>query len=470
MTVTNPTSKTIDYTASARVHAEAPATAPTWIGAASAATPILPAAPSRRSATLLVLGIVGVVILSLLAVFVAAYLIAGIGADAFALGGIMALVPLAIVFFGVRWIDQWEREPRLAVLFAFLWGAAVAVLIALVVGAAFDIVVVALSGGDDFAYEFIGSAIQAPLVEETGKGLGVLIVLWAARRYFDGPVDGIVYAAWVAGGFAFTENILYFGSQLVDSGGIDGSVLEIFLIRGMMSPFAHVMFTSFVGLALGLAARNAGALGAIGYFLLGLVPAVLLHALWNGALFFVSDFYGYYAIVQVPLFVIAILLVVFLRRQESKLTFDRLSEYAERRLVQPDRGRDDRDPAGPPSGAGLGSGQRQVPGDAGVHPRCDAARVRPATHHHGPRPRIRGARRGAAAGFARRVAQEARRARRRATARYRRALAPKTVGTRSADSSPSGGALPPALLGDEWFHRPECHRPPGRARADAPVH
>lgn len=328
MTVTNPTSKTIDYTASARVHAEAPATAPTWIGAASAATPILPAAPSRRSATLLVLGIVGVVILSLLAVFVAAYLISGIGADAFALGGIMALVPLAIVFFGVRWIDQWEREPRLAVLFAFLWGAAVAVLIALVVGAAFDIVVVALSGGDDFAYEFIGSAIQAPLVEETGKGLGVLIVLWAGRRYFDGPVDGIVYAAWVAGGFAFTENILYFGSQLVDSGGIDGSVLEIFLIRGMMSPFAHVMFTSFVGLALGLAARNAGALGAVGYFLLGLVPAVLLHALWNGALFFVSDFYGYYAIVQVPLFVIAILLVVFLRRQESKLTFDRLSEYA----------------------------------------------------------------------------------------------------------------------------------------------
>ncbi len=138
MPVTNPTSKTIDYTASARVHAQAPATAPTEAGVGSAATPILPAAPSRRNPTPLVLGIVGVVILSLLAVFVAAYLIAGLGADAFALGGIMALVPLAIVFFGVRWIDQWEREPRLAVLFAFLWGAAVAVLIALVVGAAFD--------------------------------------------------------------------------------------------------------------------------------------------------------------------------------------------------------------------------------------------------------------------------------------------------------------------------------------------
>lgn len=328
MTVTNPTSKTTDYTASAGVHAPAPANAPTEVTDQTASTPIVRSAPPRRSSTLLVLGVIGVVILSLLALFVVVYLIAGLGGDAFALGGIMALIPLVIVFFGVRWIDRWEREPRLAVLFAFLWGAAVAVLIALIVGAELDQIIVSLANGSDFAYEFIGAAIQAPLVEETGKGLGVLILFWAARKYFDGPVDGIVYAAWVAGGFAFTENILYFGSQLLDSGGFDGSVFEIFLIRGIMSPFAHVMFTSFIGIALGFAARRTGAFGAVGFFLLGLIPAILLHALWNGALFFVSDFYGYYAIVQVPLFVMAILLVLFLRRQESKLTFDRLSEYA----------------------------------------------------------------------------------------------------------------------------------------------
>ncbi len=327
MTSPNPTSNTTDYTASAGVHAPAPSAAPADVAAQTAATPMPTAAP-RRSAGLLVLGIVGVVILSLLALFVVVYLIGGLGGDAFALGGIMALIPLAIVFFGVRWIDRWEPEPRLAVVFAFLWGAAVAVLIALLVGAELDRVIVAIADGSEFAYEFIGAAIQAPIVEETGKGLGVLILFWAARKYFDGPVDGLVYAAWVAGGFAFTENILYFGSQLLDSGGFDASVFEIFLIRGIMSPFAHVMFTAFIGIALGFAARRTGPLGAIGFFLLGLIPAILLHALWNGALFFVSDFFGYYAIVQVPLFVIAIVLVLYLRRQESKLTFDRLSEYA----------------------------------------------------------------------------------------------------------------------------------------------
>ncbi len=276
---------------------------------------------------MLALGIVGVILVSLVSLYVVVIIIGGLGGDAFALGGIMALVPLAIVFFGVRWIDRWEPEPRVAVVFAFLWGAGVAVLIALLVGAEIDNVIYSM-GGPGAGYEFFTAAIQAPIVEEGGKGLGLLILFWVARKHFDGPVDGIVYAAWVAGGFAFTENILYFGSQLLDVGGFDSSVFEIFLIRGLMSPFAHVMFTSFIGIALGFAARRTNAFGAIGFYILGLIPAMLLHAFWNGALFFVSDFYGYYFIVQVPLFVMGIILVIFLRRQESKLTFDRLSEYA----------------------------------------------------------------------------------------------------------------------------------------------
>ncbi len=307
-----------------------PTAAPTDVAEHAQATvqPGLTQPPTRGNTTL-VLGIIGVVVLSVLALFVMGYVIIGLGVDAFALGGVMALVPLAIVFFGVRWIDRWEPEPRLAVVFAFLWGAAVAVIIALVVGAGVDPLITALSQGDDFTYQFIGAAIQAPLVEESAKGLGLLVIFFFARKYFDGPVDGVVYAAWIAGGFAFTENILYFGGQLLDSGSVvGGGVGEIFLIRGIMSPFAHIMFTSATGIALGFAARYRSPLAAIGLYFVGLIPAMLLHALWNGSLFFVSDFYGYYAIVQFPLFLGAVALVFFLRRQESRLTRERLTEYA----------------------------------------------------------------------------------------------------------------------------------------------
>ena len=55
---------------------------------------------------------------------------------------------------------------------------------------------------------------------------------------------------------------------------------------------------------------------------------MLLHAFWNGALYFVSDFFVYYFIVQVPLFIGAVLVAFWLRRQEAKITRDRLGEYA----------------------------------------------------------------------------------------------------------------------------------------------
>ncbi|MBG6053910.1 RsiW-degrading membrane proteinase PrsW (M82 family) [Salinibacterium sp. CAN_S4] len=327
--MSNPTQSTPDLTASSGRHAGEPASAPTGF-AHDSVVPAQPASAPKPTNVTLVLGIVGVVVLSVLALGVAGYLVMGLGGDAVALGGVMALIPLAIVFFGVRWIDRWEREPRLAVLFAFLWGAAVAVIIALVVGDGVDPLITLISQGDEQVYQFIGAAIQAPLVEESAKGLGLLVIFIAARRYFDGPVDGIVYAAWVAGGFAFTENILYFGSQLLDAGtAFSPDVAFLFFVRGVMSPFAHVMFTMFIGLALGIAARRGSGIPAtFGLFLIGLIPAMLLHALWNGALFFVNDFFGYYVIVQFPLFVLAIVLVRFLRKQEAKLTFDRLSEYA----------------------------------------------------------------------------------------------------------------------------------------------
>ena len=60
----------------------------------------------------------------------------------------------------------------------------------------------------------------------------MLLIFIVGRRFFDGPVDGIVYAATVASGFAFTENIQYFGLQVAEAGGFDGTVGEIFIVRG----------------------------------------------------------------------------------------------------------------------------------------------------------------------------------------------------------------------------------------------
>ncbi|TBN56411.1 PrsW family intramembrane metalloprotease [Glaciihabitans arcticus] len=293
-------------------------------------------APVARSTTLTTLGIVGIAVLGVVALGVTAYLLLGLGLVAVGFAGIMALIPLAIVLLGVNWIDRWEPEPRGILAFGFLWGAAASVAIALIVGLGVQLVIDSL-GGAGAGFDFFGAAIQAPIVEESAKGFGLLLIFWFARKHFDSPVDGIVYAAWIAGGFAFTENILYFGVELVNSGGFSGSVFGILLMRGIMSPFAHVMFTAATGVMLGIAASRGSKGSTVLWFLGGLAIAIGLHALWNGALFFVGEnFFGYYALVQFPLFVGAVLLVIFLRKKEAKLTHDRLSEYAAVGWYKPD--------------------------------------------------------------------------------------------------------------------------------------
>ncbi|MEO8907303.1 MAG: PrsW family intramembrane metalloprotease [Microbacteriaceae bacterium] len=280
--------------------------------------------PITPSVVTIVLTVIGISVLALVLLIVLVYLSVALGAPAVIGCGILALVPLAVVVLATRWIDRWEPEPSAAQWFAFLWGAGAAVAIALLVdlGSQF----VRYLNGSPPPSDFFQTVVQAPLVEESAKGLGVLILFIMLKRTFDGPVDGVVYAALTAGGFAFVENIIYFGSALAEGGGTE--LAGTFFLRGLMSPFAHVMFTSCTGLALGIAARKPGVLRAATAFVIGLFAAVFLHALWNSAAYLADDFIGYYVLVQMPLFALAIVLVVSLRRSEARLIRLRLLEYA----------------------------------------------------------------------------------------------------------------------------------------------
>jgi RsiW-degrading membrane proteinase PrsW (M82 family) len=306
----------------------APEPAPRDVAAATAAAPHpVFAQPIKKRPGPIALVTIGLIVAAIALVLIAAYFLLALGPTLSFLGGVLALVPLAIVLLGIRWVDRWEPEPRVGLIFAFLWGAGVAVLVALIVD--FNISEqIAIAGSGSNMTQMLQTVVQAPIVEEFAKGLGVLLIFIVGRRFFDGPVDGIVYAGTVAAGFAFTENIQYFGIQLAESGGFDQNVVEIFFVRGILSPFAHVMFTAMTGLLIGLAARRGSILLSIGAFFVGLVPAILMHMVWNGALYVVRDFYLYYAILQVPLFAAMVVMVWLLRRSEARMTQRHLQEYA----------------------------------------------------------------------------------------------------------------------------------------------
>ncbi len=278
--------------------------------------------------------IAGFIVIGLFGVALLAYLLLALGPTLLLLGGVLAVVPLVIVMLGVAWIDRWEPEPRGLLVFGFLWGAVMSVAIALLVDVGIQLTSY-FAGVDADALDVLGTVVQAPVVEEIAKGLGVLLIFLVARRYFDGPVDGIVYAAVIAGGFAFTENILYFSQAMAYSGLLSVDALLTFFVRGVMSPYAHAMFTAMTGLFIGLWGRKSVA-GGVGGFLVGLLPAIGLHALWNGTSYLgLLGWFLLYLVLQMPLFAASIVLVVQLRKRETKLTQERLAEYANAGWLSP---------------------------------------------------------------------------------------------------------------------------------------
>ena len=95
---------------------------------------------------------------------------------------ITAGIGLAVVYaFVVWWFDRYEKEPWPLLVSVFMWGAAPAIVLALLVELVLDIPIKSLFTSE-LAYTFVGSSLIAPVVEEFFKGLAVLAVFRAGDQ------------------------------------------------------------------------------------------------------------------------------------------------------------------------------------------------------------------------------------------------------------------------------------------------
>ncbi|MDN5670148.1 MAG: PrsW family intramembrane metalloprotease [Renibacterium salmoninarum] len=261
------------------------------------------------------------------------------------IGFILSLFPLTAVLLTAYFIDRWEPEPKWMLGFALLWGALGSIGTTLLIQPVWVAVFRPKGLSPAMADQWLAT-FEAPPVEEFSKGLGILLIALFAKKYFDGPLDGVVYATVIAAGFAFTENIQYFGRAVAEA--TDDGALSLgisFLARGVFSPFGHALYTACTGLIIGFAARKGKTGQIIGAFFLGLIPAMYLHMVWNSAplLAEVNDIPGYLgaiflqsAVYQFPLIVLWVVGLVFLMRSEAKLTHRRLTEYREQGWFTPE--------------------------------------------------------------------------------------------------------------------------------------
>ncbi len=275
-------------------------------------------------AILYVLGMLAGGLLLLLVFIVPAFASKNAGDEIIAMfiGALFAL-PLLFVYLWVPWIvDRYDPEPWWCLLLALAWGGIAAcgfsALINTMVHVTGNVV-----GGKAFG-NVLGACVSAPIVEEATKGMAVFGMYFFLRRQFDGVVDGVIYATFAALGFAAVENIIYY-SNAVREGG-DGALIGTVVVRGILAPWGHPLYTSMTGLGFGIARETNKTwlkwLAPLG----GYMFAAFLHSVWNTA----ATLSNALVLVMLPLWFLFVIgfaiLVIWLVKRKGKIIRDHLRD------------------------------------------------------------------------------------------------------------------------------------------------
>ncbi len=266
--------------------------------------------------------IFSVVFLSLIVMLL---MFASVGIGAAIAASVIAFTPAMFYLLPLIWLDRYDPEPLWLLALAFAWGALVAVIVSFIIntllGAFF---------GDAF-----GAVVSAPIFEEGSKGLGLIILLVFFRRYFDDILDGIVFAGVIALGFATVENVLYYGRAISQG---QETLIALLILRGVMSPFAHVSFTAMTGIGCGIARESHNTLVRILLPVMGYGAAVFLHAVWNGMATIggLGGFFLGYLLLEVPFFLIFVGFAFYTMYRQNKILKEMLAIDVARGLIPQD--------------------------------------------------------------------------------------------------------------------------------------
>ncbi|MFI0430746.1 PrsW family intramembrane metalloprotease [Mariniflexile sp. HMF6888] len=183
---------------------------------------------------------------------------------------LFAIAPTLIIVLYIYLKDKYKKEPKRLLLYNFLLGAIVSILITTVMYYGFSILL-PLTNQTSVLQQFIKAFFVVGFTEELSK---YLIVRYYAQTHkeFDEPFDGIVYAVMVSMGFAATENIFY----ALESG------MPTAVLRAFTTVPAHATFGILMGYFMGKAkfSKNKTVLN-----LVGLLLAIIFHGAYNFFLF-----------------------------------------------------------------------------------------------------------------------------------------------------------------------------------------
>lgn len=185
--------------------------------------------------------------------------------------------------------DRFGRETRKLAITGFLWGGFVATFVmALAANAALLSIISKLWGVD--ASQSWGPAIVAPLVEESSKGAGVIMLVLLASRHVRTSYDGFILGAFVGLGFQVLEDFSYGVGASVSAFGFDqvGNSFSVFYTRGILFGLvSHALYSALFGAGVGawIQTRGKPLSARLPGTILPIAAAFLLHGVWDFSAF-----------------------------------------------------------------------------------------------------------------------------------------------------------------------------------------
>jgi protease PrsW len=132
----------------------------------------------------------------------------------------------------------------------------------------------------DFFETYLGAS-AAGIIEETAKILIVILLVGKSTRY-PWILNGLLFGAAVGTGFGAFESAGYAFRIILSDGMIAG--VDNIILRGVLAPFMHVVWTANVGAALWMVKKDKPFKWDMlkeGAFLRILIAMMVAHMLWN---------------------------------------------------------------------------------------------------------------------------------------------------------------------------------------------
>jgi len=158
-------------------------------------------------------------------------------------------VPTFLFAVFLYWLDRYEKEPKLLLGAAFMWGAVVAAGSAFVINTVLGIGVYIFTGSE-VATDLTTGSIIAPVVEEILKGLAILFIFLIFRK------DGFSVSGW--SGFWF-----------------------LVFVRVVLVGWQHPFYTAFTGIGFAVSRLSRNLAAKYLAPLAGLAMAIIAHSFHN---------------------------------------------------------------------------------------------------------------------------------------------------------------------------------------------